>query len=467
MKLYAAPLDFRGIAEEFGVPTTFAPALHEAARAATDRFAGERIDARGIPLVTIDPPGSMDLDQAVALEPGPGGVGYRVYYAIADVAAFITPGSELEAESLRRGQTIYLPDEPARLHPEELSEGSASLLPEVDRPAVLWTIDLDGAGEVSDFTLDRALVRSRARLDYEGVHRDLLAGEIHPSIALLPEVGKLRQDSALRRAAVNLRIPAQRVESLDGGQYELVIEPRHEIMDYNSEISLLTGMCAGQLMVQKGTGILRTLKPATAESVAEFRAEALALGYSYPENLPVGEFLATVDATDDRGMAIMREAQKLLRGSGYEQVEQGEAEVHAGIGGYYAHVTAPLRRLVDRFATETCLALAHDQPIPDWVAACAGEVVASMRRTSQLAGSVDRACLDLAEATVLAPWLGHNFDAVVLRSDPVKDQARIFLSAPPVLANCLGHPKAATTTKVSLIRADTATRATVFAWPAD
>ncbi|QGU07887.1 Ribonuclease R [Corynebacterium occultum] len=467
MKLYAAPLNFRGIAEEFGVPTTFDPALHDAARAATDRFADQRIDARGIPLVTIDPPGSRDLDQAVALEPGPAGVGYRVYYAIADVAAFIEPGSDLEAESLKRGQTIYLPDEPARLHPEELSEGSASLLPEVDRPAVLWSIDLDEAGEILNFSLNRALVRSRARLDYEGVHQDLLAGTLHPAITLLPEVGKLRQDSALRRAAVNLRIPAQRVEALEDGRYELVIEPRHEIMDYNSEISLLTGMCAGQLMVDKGVGILRTLRPATTESVAEFRTEALALGYHFSEDMPVGEFLATVDATDARGMAIMREAQKLLRGSGYDQVENGDSEVHAGIGGYYAHVTAPLRRLVDRFATEVCLALCQEQEVPEWVMERAGEVVSSMRRTSQLANSVDRACLDLAEATVLAPWLGHNFEAVVLRTDLGKDQARIFLSDPPVLANCLGHPKQATTTKVSLIRADTEERATVFAWPAD
>ena len=143
MKLYAAPLNFRGIAEEFEVPTDFSPELHTSAAAARDRFAGERADVRDIPLVTIDPVGSQDLDQAVHIERT--AVGYRVHYAIADVAAFIEPGSELEAESLRRGQTIYLPDEPARLHPEELSEGSASLLPDVDRPAVLWTFELDAA----------------------------------------------------------------------------------------------------------------------------------------------------------------------------------------------------------------------------------------------------------------------------------------------------------------------------------
>lgn len=465
MKLYAAPLNFRGIAKEFKVPTDFDPALHEAAAAATDRFASQRRDARDIALVTIDPPGSRDLDQAVSVARH-GEHGYRVHYAIADVAAFITPGSELEKESLRRGQTIYLPDEPARLHPAELSEDLASLLPGVDRPAVLWTIDLDSSGEVIDFDLERVMVHSRARLDYDGVHADLQRGTEHESITLLPEVGRLRQASALRRSAVNLRIPAQRVEQLADGRFELVIEPRHDIMDFNSEISLLTGQCAGQLMVRHNAGILRTLRPANGASEAEFRAEAQALGYLYPPEMTPGQFLQSVDATDARGMAVMREAQKLLRGSGYARADNG-GEVHAGIGGYYSHVTAPLRRLVDRFTTETCLALVQGQPIPDWVTGRIDEVVATMRRTSQLANTVDRACLDLTEVTVLKPWVGHNFDAVVLTSDPARDQARVFVADPPVLADCLGQPRQGTTTMVSLIRADTYTRDTTFAWPAD
>ena len=465
MKLYAAPLNFRGLAEEFDVPTDFTPELHAEAAAATDRFAEKRRDARGIPLVTIDPVGSKDLDQAVYLERTAGG--YRVLYAIADVAAFIEPGSALESESLRRGQTIYLPDEPARLHPPELSEGDASLLPDVDRPAVLWTFDLDDAGEVTSFHLERALVHSVARLDYDGVHADYLAGTMHPSIELLPEVGQLREVSALRRHAINLRIPAQRVATTDDGQYELITEPRHEVMDWNSEISLLTGMCAGVLMVEHGAGILRTLGPATREAEDIFRAEARALDYGLADDRPIGEFLQTVDATQARGMAIMREAQKLLRGSGYVSLATGEPEVHNGIGGYYGHVTAPLRRLVDRFATEYCLAHCAGEEVPAWVTERADEVVDVMRRTSALANNVDRAALDLTEATVLAPWVGHNFDAVVLTSDAERDKSRIFVSDPPVLADAIGAPPQGTTTRVSLVRADVETRDVAFNWPAD
>lgn len=465
MKLYAAPLNFRGIAEEFDVPTDFPAELRADAAAARDRFAAGRRDARGVPLVTLDPVGSMDLDQALHIERN--GAGYRVRYAIADVAAFVEPGSALEEETLRRGQTIYLPDEPARLHPAELSEDSASLLPDVDRPAVLWTFDLDAAGEVVSFHVERALVRSHARLDYDGVHADYLAGDMHPAIELLPEVGQLREVSALRRHAINLRLPAQRVRDLGDGTYELMVEPRHEVMDWNSEISLLTGMCAGNLMVEHGAGLLRTLRPATQEAEDLFRAEARALGHELPDDREIGEFLQSVDATDARGMAVMREAQKLLRGSGYVSLADGEAEVHAGIGGHYAHVTAPLRRLIDRYATEYCLSICAGEEVPAWVAERADAVVEAMQRTSQLANTVDRACLDLTEATVLAPWVGHNFDAVVLSSDVERDQAHIFVADPPVLANTLGHPEQGTGIRASLIRADVETRDVAFAWPAD
>ena len=473
MKLYAAPLNFRPIAREFGVRTGFSAALHAEASQLTDRFSHLRIDARSVPLVTIDPAGSMDLDQAVHIQARPGG-GYVVRYAIADVAAFVVPDSLVAAESLERGQTIYLPDEPARLHPEELSEGSASLLPGVDRPAVLWTFELDAAGEVDAAHVERALVRSVARLDYEGVHADMQAGTVHPSVALLEEVGRLRQQSSLRRHAINLRLPSVRVVG-DGDTFELVIEPRHPVMDYNSEISLLTGMVAGRMMVDAGVGFLRTLGPADAAGEAEFRREARNLGYDVTGD--IGEFLAGVDADTPRGMAVMREAQKLLRGSGYVDLSAGDAEVHAGIGGYYSHVTAPLRRLIDRYATEVCLAICAGVDVPEWVERDAARVIKTMGRSTQVANTVEKACLHLTEATVLEPWVGHNFDGVVLKrgddtvAGPGKGAegapARVFIVDPPVLAPSAGAPVEGAETKFSLVRADVDAREVGFAWPAD
>ena len=336
MKLYAAPLNFRAIAREFDVPTDFAPALHAEASGLVDRFADARIDARDIPVVTIDPAGSKDLDQAVYVEKRSGG-GFRVQYAIADVAAFVDSDSGVHEESLQRGQTIYLPDEPARLHPEEVSEGSASLLPDVDRPAVLWTFDLDGEGEVESAHVERALVHSVARLDYEGVHASLTDGSVHPSIALLPEVGRLRQQSSLRRHAINLRVPSVRV-ARDGDAYELAIEPR-------------------------------------------------------------------------------------------------------------------------------CLPICAGTPVPKWVTRDAARMLKTMGRSSQLANTVEKACLHLTEATVLEPWVGHNFDGVTLKSG--EEQSRVFIVDPPVLAPSAGAPEEGVSTKFSLVHADTDAREVGFAWPAD
>ncbi|WP_342318146.1 RNB domain-containing ribonuclease [Corynebacterium mayonis] len=464
MKLYAAPLDFRDIAREYGVPTDFPEEVHKEAAELVDAHPNNRRDARNIPFVTIDPAGSKDLDQAVCIEKD--GEGYIVYYAIADVAAFVEPDSLVKEESLERGQTIYLPDEPARLHPAELSEDAASLLPDVDRPAALWTFHLDAGGEVTNAHVERALVHSVARLDYDGVQEDLDNGRMHPSIEHLPAVGKLRQESSLRREAINLRLPSVRVvdDELDG-TFELVIEPRHPVMDYNSEISLLTGMVAGGMMVKAGVGFLRTLGPADNGAVEDFRQEVRNLGYEPGEH--IGEFLATIDPDTPRGMAVMREAQKLLRGSGYVNLAEKAPEVHAGIGGYYSHVTAPLRRLIDRYATEICLAICAGSDIPHWVEEDGNRVVKTMGRTSQLAATVDKACLNLTEAKVLNPWVGHNFDAVVLTSDAEADQSRIFVVDPPVLAPCLGHPDEGKETSVSLVCADVGKREVVFAWPAD
>ncbi len=489
MKLFAAELNFRTIAEEFELPEHFPEDVHAEALHATDRYADQRRDLLDVPFVTIDPAGSMDLDQAVNIQDadGAGGAGgggadpadgaarWRVRYAIADVAAFVDPAGALMAESLQRGQTMYLPDEPTRLHPAELSEGSASLLPDQTRPAVVWDILLRADGEVADCTVYRALIRSVKRFDYTEVEADMKRGTLHPAIAQLPEVGRARQSSDLRRKAINLRLPSisvERTESDDGTErYVLDIDERLEMNDFNSELSLLAGMCAGEMMVRAGVGILRTLPPAGDKEIAAFDNGARALGFDR-SGRSIGELLADIDASTPRGMALMRDAQSLLRGAGYQHFglvggdADAEPSIHAGIGGHYAHVTAPLRRLVDRFATEVCLAIANSQPIPEWVTANVDQVLSTMKSSGQTASAVDRACLNLTEAVVLQPWVGQNFNATVLHSDGA-DKAKILVEQPPILTTCVGGPDEASTVKVTLVIAEPAARKVRFAWPAD
>src|SRR4051794_27534103 len=157
------------IRREAGVPDDFPPSVRaEAEAAAKAAPAGERVD---LPLVTIDPPGSRDLDQAMHIERRD--EGYRVHYAIADPAAFVAPAGELDRETHARGVTVYAPDAKAPLYPPVLSEGAGSLLPGEWRPAVLWTLDLDAAGELTATDVARAQVRSVAQHTYEDVPPDL------------------------------------------------------------------------------------------------------------------------------------------------------------------------------------------------------------------------------------------------------------------------------------------------------
>ena len=117
------------IRAELDVPASFPVAVEAAAETAAARAPGEgasRVDRRDLELVTVDPPGSRDLDQAYGAERR--GSGYRVHYAIADVAAFVAPGGALDGESRARGVTLYLPDGRAPLYPPALAEGAGSLL---------------------------------------------------------------------------------------------------------------------------------------------------------------------------------------------------------------------------------------------------------------------------------------------------------------------------------------------------
>src|SRR3954463_1021723 len=132
-------------------------AVAEAERAAKALSLDGYADATDVDLVTLDPPGSRDLDQAFAISARDDD-GYDVAYAIADVAAFVTPGGAVDSEAHSRGETLYLPDGRVPLHPTVLSEGAASLLPGEKRPAVLWRFRLDSDGEPTSVDVRRSVV---------------------------------------------------------------------------------------------------------------------------------------------------------------------------------------------------------------------------------------------------------------------------------------------------------------------
>ncbi|MHA6803024.1 RNB domain-containing ribonuclease [Salinifilum ghardaiensis] len=435
-----APRDFSAVRGELGLSAEFpAPALGEAERAAASSPGGaRRCDATDLPLVTVDPPGARDLDQAVLLERRGRG-GFRVHYAIADVAAFVRPGGALDRETRRRGQTLYLPDGNIPLHPRVLSEDAGSLLPNRVRPAVLWRIDLAEDGAVEDFDARRALVRSTAMLDYRGVQRSLRAGRPHPAVALLPEVGRLRRRQAMLRGAIELGLPEQQVEPDGTGGWRPALRPRTEVEEWNAEISLLTGMCAAELMLSAEVGVLRTVPEPDADTVAALRRSAWELGVDWPEHVPVATALAELDTARPEALAVHVAATRLLRGAGYTAFDEElpRKATHAGIGAAYAHVTAPLRRLVDRYSAEVCLAVLAGRPVPSWAREALGDLPSAMGSSDRVATRVERACIAQAQAWSLAGRVGDAFPATVLRV-PNGEAGEVFVTDPPVIARCTG-----------------------------
>ncbi|PPK63400.1 RNB domain-containing ribonuclease [Actinokineospora auranticolor] len=454
-------IDFARVRREFALAEQFpAAALAEAEEAVSDGPRGDREDATAIPLVTIDPPGAKDLDQAVCIERR--GAGYRVHYAIADLGAFVVPGGALDAEVRKRGQTIYLPDGNVPLHPTTLSEGAASLLPDQTTPAALWTIDLDPAGEPTSARVRRAWVHSVSQFDYETVQAAIDAGTPHPSVALLKEVGKLRRAAALTRGAVELQLPEQDVEP-HGDQWRLVVRTRTSVDAWNAEISLLTGMCAARIMLGAGMGVLRTLPDPDDAAVEWLRRSAKALDIPWSRETSTARLLAGLDPASPAALALFMDATRLLRGAGYTAFDGTLPAVttHAGIAAPYAHVTAPLRRLVDRFGTEICLAVCAGEPIPEWVRAALPELPELMERSDGVAAKVARASLDQVEAWVLESQVGAEFDAVVLRAEATT--AEIFIAEPPVLGRCAGEGlREGESVRVRLVAVDPSRRRVAF-----
>ncbi|QPL05172.1 MULTISPECIES: RNB domain-containing ribonuclease [Actinomyces] len=404
-------------------------------------------DARDLPLVTIDPPGSMDLDQAVLLE-HPAGGGYRVTYAIASLATFITPGGALDAELRRRGETVYAPDRSTPLHPEELSHGAASLLPDVDRPACLWTIDLDDDGAVTSAHVERALVRSHARLTYAEVQAAIDGQGTLPAAVpaglpgLLREVGTLRQRQEAARGGVSLSTPEQEVTRTDepgADGYRLAYRAALPVEEWNAQVSLLTGMCAARLMVEAGAGVLRTMPPAEARDYRRLRRIARALGVDWPETLTYPGLVRSLDASVPAHAAFMDQAAGLFRGAGYlvfgpgcgpAPSADGEA-VHAAIASRYAHVTAPLRRLVDRYGEEACVAACAGAPVPAWVLEALPGLPDVMAETGRRSRAVERGAVSAIEALVLDGHVGEVFDGVLLSERDGRGE--VMLAEPAVV----------------------------------
>lgn len=435
--------------ERLDLPEAFPVEAEREAEAQAASVSLPATDLTDVPFITIDPRGSRDLDQAMHLAESDDG--FIVRYAIADVPAVVRPGSALDDEARRRVETIYLPTRRIPLHPPVLSEGAASLLPGERRGAFVWELRLDADGAVADVTLARATICSRRAWNYEDAQDSVDSDSPVPMLSLLKRIGELRIAAEHERGGASLNVPDVEVGAEDD-RYTLVRRAPLPVEDWNAQISLMTGMAAAQLMLDGGVGILRTMPPPTTEAEAEFRRQTAALGAPWPRHMRYGDYLRTVDADNPDGLAILHAAASLFRGAGYTAFDgtpPAEREQSA-IAAPYAHVTAPLRRLVDRFGLVICEALANGTGVPQWARDALPELPGLM--SSSPGASASRLSIDILEAASVSHRIGELFDAVVISAD--NEHGRVQVAEPPITARCTGVLEPGARVSVCLVTAD-------------
>jgi exoribonuclease R len=420
------------------VPSAFPVEVQSAAEKAAAEPRLPDLDRTDLELITIDPDASRDLDQALHITRGPSGE-FVISYAIADVAAFVAPGDAIDLEAHRRVSTLYAPDCRTPLHPPVLSEGAASLLPNEVRPALLWTITLDHRGQTVAAEVARARVRSRAQLSYRQAQAEIDSGMPRETLGLLKLVGQWREFRERDRGGASLKLPQQEIQRHEDG-WTLAFRPPEPVEGWNAQISLLTGMAAADIMLYGQVGILRTLPPADADSLRRLRQVAKALKIVWPPELDYPDFVRTLNPARPDHAAMLNSSTVLFRGAGYQSFSGGVPEDadHAALASDYAHTTAPLRRLVDRYSGEICVALCADRPVPTWVLRALDGLPEKMAAAERRAKMYERAMIDLLEVYLLADRVGETFTGTVIEVDRGRNHGTVMIEVPAVEGRVTG-----------------------------
>ncbi|ESX09042.1 RNB domain-containing ribonuclease [Mesorhizobium sp. M0179] len=412
------------IRTEFHVPEGFPTDVMVMAQTAARRVPDQHADRTAMPFVTLDPATSTDLDQAFSIEAS--GSDLLLHYAIADVAWFVADGDAVDREAWARGETLYLPDGKAGLYPRVIAEGAASLLPDGPRPAVIFTVRIADDGAVRLDGAERAIIQSRAKLAYDSVQ----AADVPVGFA---EIARRMAAAEDRRGASRVDPPEQEVEQLADGTFQLSFRPLLQSEQDNAALSLAANMAIADAMLAHRTGLFRVMAPPDASKVQRLRSAARALGLSWPPSTSLSDYQRTLDPTNRQQAALMLEIRRAGSGASYQPYEEGVVPWHEAMAATYAHATAPLRRLADRYVVRCVLAIANGQPVPQAVTEAFSRLPKVMGRAGARASQINHAAIDLAEAVMLRGRMGETFKAVV--TDVGDQRVRVQLSDMPVVAN--------------------------------
>jgi exoribonuclease R len=282
---------------------------------------------------------------------------------------------------------------------------------------------------------------------------------------LLRDLGARLLERERERGGVSIAAPNQEVVRQHDGSYSLELDAPLPVERWNAQISLLTGREAARLMDEGGVGLVRTLPPADPGVLDRLRVTARALGVAWPSGASYADVVRDLRPTDRARATFLLQALHALRGAGYAVVTpEAPAPVHAAVGAPYAHVTAPLRRLGDRFGNEIVLALAAGVRPPAWAVDALPALAEVMPRADRHAGAVDRACVDAVEVVILADHVGATFPATVV--DRHRRGVVVLLADVPVVATVAGdHRPLGEAVTVRLDAVDPVARTLSFSLP--
>jgi len=457
------PAELAALLDRFALALEHPAACHEEARAhlAAPGFDDPAlVDLEHLPFVTIDNDDSRDLDQALFIERAQP-TGHVVWYALADAAHYVRPGSALFAEALRRGASYYLPELVVPMLPVSLSEGLVSLNEGVPRRAVVFRIALDDLGEVRAVELLRGRIRSRKKLSYRGVQRhwdgegpSLSGTEYADSLAALRSVGAQRIALAEARQVVRYQRLEVEVATADapGPRFVAFESRRFESDRMNEQISLLVNVEGARLLAGRAAGgpdsdlhaIFRVHPAPLPEDLAAFARMTASVAASSdaalawdPEAEPLARWLERIAQGPPglRGVALALQRQALVLNQ--RSTFAAEPSLHFGVGApCYARFTSPMREIVGIFTHKEALELLGLIPGGEGDEALRVAVIDAANRAKELQSQLTKA----ANLLVIEPLLGADLarpeaerprrTGTVLGLSP--DRAYALLDDPPL-----------------------------------
>jgi exoribonuclease R len=373
--------------------------------------------------VTLDPRSSTDLDQAFSVERD--GNDIVLHYAIADVDAFVDDDDAIDQDAWRRGLTLYAPDGKVPLYPTSISQFAASLLPKGPRPAIDLVVVIGADGAVQLRSAERVCISSQAKLAYEDVEPVDLGDDV---IELARRI-RLSEDA---RGAARVDLPEQEIvdDPSSSAGIRLAIRPRRASEDVNAAMSLAANLAVADVMKAAGVGLFRVMPEPDQRAQYGLRKAAQALGVPWPESTSLRFVVASLDPSNGSHVAFAMAARRAGGGASYATFTNDAQPWHAAMAATYAHATAPMRRLADRYVLRTVGHLLAGESISQDLAARMDSLPEMMDRQEAIASKLDRSALDLVEAVTMVNRIGEQFEAVVV--DTNERGCTVQIVEPPV-----------------------------------